>query len=138
MTKEVGENARKIMRNFYIFFIRKSEKTRCDKHTHEYVSLFLLGIKINFTLKIPVYLRGPLSPLLADISISDSVEKTIFYSLAVLFGHRHVDDILACFKGTPRPLNQCLTYINNQNIKFTLEVETSATIPSESLHPQIH
>ena len=69
---------------------------------------------------------NPLSPLLADIFM-DNLEKQIHkHPLVKQFLYWHsADDILACFTGTERQLNQFLNFINNlhNNIKFTVEVQ---------------
>ena len=70
---------------------------------------------------------NPLSPLLAEIFV-DNLEKQIHkhpLGKQFLYWHRYVDDILACFTGAERQLNQFLNFINNMhnNIKLTVEVQ---------------
>lgn len=70
---------------------------------------------------------SPLSPLLADIFM-DHFENKLFQIIQnnkILFWFRYVDDVLACFSGTSRQLDQFLNVLNNihPNIKFKLETE---------------
>lgn len=75
---------------------------------------------------------NPLSPLLAEIFV-DNLEKQIFnhpLSKRFLYWHRYVDDIITCFSGTNRQLDQFLSFINNLHpkIKFTVELEDNKSI----------
>ena len=71
---------------------------------------------------------SPLSPLLAEMFL-DNFESKLFHSNHVLTKHvhywyRYVDDVLCCWTGTTRQLEQFFTFINSQNsnIKFTMEL----------------
>lgn len=71
---------------------------------------------------------SPLSPLLAEIFMSNIEERIFSQSCTknhIAFWFRYVDDIIACFSGTDRQLDQFLKIINNihPKIKFSIEIE---------------
>lgn len=76
---------------------------------------------------------SPLSPLLADIFMSYIENKILNSNLGknhIHFWYRYVDDVLACFKGTNRQLQNFLHYINSvhSKIQFTVEKEDNNEI----------
>lgn len=73
---------------------------------------------------------SPITPLLANMFM---VNYKLVYSIRskdIIFWSRYVDDILACFTGIVRQLNQFVVFINNvhPNIKFTSEKENNNSI----------
>lgn len=74
----------------------------------------------------------PLSPILAEIFMDYFETKIMKHPLSknLLFWYRYVDDIIVCWKGTSRQLDNFFIYINNihNNIKFTIELEKESQI----------
>lgn len=75
---------------------------------------------------------SPLSPLLAEIFMSDFEEKFLNTSFAenIFFWYRYVDDILVCFTGNNIDLQYTLNHLNSihPKIKFTVEKEKESSI----------
>jgi hypothetical protein len=72
---------------------------------------------------------SPLSPILAEIFM-DHLEEKIFnsnhqYTKNIFYWFRYVDDILCCWIGTLRQLDQFLQFLNplHDSINFTMETE---------------
>lgn len=85
-----------------------------------------------YTSKEGLIMGNPLSPLLAEIFM-DNIESIISKHplfKKFIYWYRYVDDVLACFIGTERQLDQFLEFINNihNNIKFTIEKEINSSI----------
>ena len=76
---------------------------------------------------------GCVSPTLANIFLSHLEEKWLEQcpiNFKPVLYRRYVDDTFLLFRNTSE-INQFFVYINNQNprIKFTFEIEKSATLP---------
>lgn len=75
---------------------------------------------------------SPLSPLLAEIFMDDLETKfhNNKWSKAFVYWYRYVDDILVCFTGTNRQLNNILQFINSlhPSITFTMEEEIDKSL----------
>lgn len=85
-----------------------------------------------YTSKEGLIMGNPLSPLLAEIFM-DYIESIISKNPLFekfIYWYRYVDDVLACFTGTERQLDNFLDFINSihNNIKFTIEKEHNNSI----------
>lgn len=84
-----------------------------------------------FIQKEGLTMGSPLSPLVADIFMN-SLETSVLTQkqFPIIYWYRYVDDIICCFNGSDRQLQNFLKHLNtlHPSIKFTIETEKDQSL----------